>query len=141
MILKSRTFYGKYVKDLFPAVGAVRASGTTVILEDVAFPVEILGDAILDLQALFEKYHYDNAIIFGHAKDGNIHFVVTQSFNTEEEIIRYDHFMKEVVEVVVTKYDGTLKAEHGTGRNMAPFVETEWGGEAYEIMKKIKAVS
>jgi len=125
-------------KGLFPAVGAVRASGTTVILEDVAFPVERLGDAILDLQQLFRKYQYLNAIIFGHAKDGNIHFVITQSFHTPEEVNRYDMFIKDVVSLVVEKYDGTLKAEHGTGRNMAPFVETEWGGEAYEIIRRIK---
>ena len=131
-------FLWKVRKGLFPAVGAVRASGTTVILEDVAFPVEKLGDAIIDLQELFKKYHYYNAIIFGHAKDGNIHFVITQSFNTPEEITRYDLFLQEVVTLVVEKYNGTLKAEHGTGRNMAPFVETEWGGDAYEIMKKIK---
>jgi D-lactate dehydrogenase len=131
-------FLWKVRKGLFPAVGAVRASGTTVILEDVAFPVEKLGDAILDLQELFKKYYYHNAIIFGHAKDGNIHFVVTQSFNTNEEIVRYDTFMREVIILVVEKYNGSLKAEHGTGRNMAPFVETEWGGDAYVIMKKIK---
>ena len=128
----------KMRKGLFPAVGAVRASGTTVILEDVAFPLDKLGDAITDLQELFRKYAYYNAIIFGHAKDGNIHFVVTQSFNNEEEIGRYDRFIKEVVALVVEKYDGTLKAEHGTGRNMAPFVVTEWGDEAYAIMKTIK---
>ncbi len=131
-------FLWKVRKGLFPAVGAVRASGTTVILEDVAFPVEKLGDAILDLQDLFRKYDYVNAIIFGHAKDGNIHFVVTQAFSTPGDISRYDLFLKEVVTLVVEKYNGTLKAEHGTGRNMAPFVETEWGGDAYEIMKKIK---
>lgn len=96
---------------MFPAVGAVRASGTTVILEDIAFPVAKLGDAILDLHVLFEKYEYENAIIFGHAKDGNIHFVVTQSFNSAEEVVRYDKFLREVVELVVGKYDGTLKAE------------------------------
>jgi D-lactate dehydrogenase len=135
---KEQDFLWKVRKGLFPAVGAVRKSGTTVILEDIAFPVAKLGDAILDLQELFKKYEYFNAIIFGHAKDGNIHFVVTQSFNTESEILRYDRFMKEVIELVVNKYDGTLKAEHGTGRNMAPFVETEWGGEAYEIIRKIK---
>lgn len=134
-------FLWRVRKGLFPAVGAVRASGTTVILEDVAFPVEKLGDAILDLQDLFQKYGYLNAIIFGHAKDGNIHFVVTQSFNNEQEIIRYDHFIRDVVSLVVEKYEGTLKAEHGTGRNMAPFVETEWGVEAYQIIKKIKEVS
>jgi D-lactate dehydrogenase len=135
---KEQDFLWKVRKGLFPAVGAVRKSGTTVILEDIAFPVAQLGDAILDLQNLFRKYAYDNAIIFGHAKDGNIHFVITQSFNSEDEIIRYDRFLKEVIVLVVEKYDGTLKAEHGTGRNMAPFVETEWGGEAYEIIRKIK---
>ncbi|HKG68251.1 MAG TPA: FAD-binding and (Fe-S)-binding domain-containing protein [Segetibacter sp.] len=133
-----QAFLWKVRKGLFPAVGAVRASGTTVILEDIAFPVEKLGDAISDLHQLFIKYNYLNGIIFGHAKDGNIHFVVTQSFNTSEEITRYDLFMRDVVTMVTDKYNGTLKAEHGTGRNMAPFVETEWGGDAYEIMKKVK---
>lgn len=133
-----RDFLWKVRKGLFPAVGAVRASGTTVILEDIAFPVEKLGNAISDLQKLFELYEYTNAIIFGHAKDGNIHFVITQSFDTPQDITRYDLFMREIVELVVKKYEGSLKAEHGTGRNMAPFVETEWGSEAYAIMKKIK---
>lgn len=133
-----QTLLWKVRKGMFPAIGAVRASGTTVILEDIAFPVDQLGDAILDLQQLFKKYHYDNAIIFGHAREGNIHFVITQAFDTTEEINRYDQFMREVVTLVVKKYDGTLKAEHGTGRNMAPFVETEWGHEIYEVMKSIK---
>jgi D-lactate dehydrogenase len=136
-----REFFWKVRKGLFPAVGAVRARGTTVILEDVAFPLALLGDAILELQELFKKYNYDNAIIFGHAKDGNIHFVVTQSFDDPAEIDRYDRFLREVVALVVNKYNGTLKAEHGTGRNMAPFVETEWGGDAYEIMKRVKAAT
>ncbi len=132
-------FLWKVRKGLFPAVGAVRASGTTVILEDVAFPVAQLGDAILDLQQLFKEYEYNNAIIFGHAKDGNLHFVVTQAFDSPAQLERYDRFLRDVVRLVVEKYDGALKAEHGTGRNMAPFVETEWGGEAYAIMKKLKA--
>jgi len=135
---KEQDLFWKVRKGLFPAVGAVRASGSTVILEDVAFPVQKLGDAILDLQVLFQKYEYHNAIVFGHAKDGNIHFVITPSFNSAGEIERYGDFMDEVVELVVKKYDGALKAEHGTGRNMAPFVETEWGADAYRIMKKIK---
>lgn len=136
-----REFLWKVRKGLFPAVGAVRKSGTTVILEDVAFSLDKMGDAILDLQQLFRKYKYDNAIIFGHAKDGNIHFVVTQSFDTDAEIDRYNLFLHDVVHLVVEKYDGALKAEHGTGRNMAPFVETEWGADAYSIMKRIKAAA
>ncbi|MBD1396649.1 FAD-binding oxidoreductase [Pontibacter sp. JH31] len=135
-----QAFLWKVRKGMFPAVGAVRASGTTVLLEDIAVPVAQLGDAILDLQELFRKHGYSSAIIFGHAKDGNIHFVVTQAFDTPEEVARYDRFLKEVVKLVVKKYDGALKAEHGTGRNMAPFVETEWGPEVYRIMKTLKQV-
>lgn len=127
-------------KGLFPAVGAVRTIGTTVIIEDVAFPIERLAEATLELQSLFKKYHYDNAIIFGHALAGNLHFVFTQDFGAEEEVERYRRFMDDVCEMVVNKYDGSLKAEHGTGRNMAPFVEMEWGQKAYELMREIKRI-
>lgn len=137
---EQQAYLWKVRKGMFPAVGAVRASGTTVILEDIAFPVAQLGDAILDLQALFRRHGYEQAIIFGHAKDGNIHFVVTQDFDSPAEIDRYDGFLREVVSLVVNKYQGALKAEHGTGRNMAPFVETEWGPEIYQVMKKLKQV-
>lgn len=138
--IEEQAFLWKVRKGLFPAVGAVRVSGTSVILEDVAFPVEKLGDAIIDLQRLFNEFGYYKAIIFGHAKDGNLHFVITQSFNEATEVDRYDKFMREVVRLVIDKYDGALKAEHGTGRNMAPFVETEWGGDAYAIMRRLKKV-
>jgi D-lactate dehydrogenase len=79
-------------------------------------------------------------VIFGHAKDGNLHFLISQSFNTEAEVKRFAGFMDGLVRVVSGKYDGTLKAEHGTGRNTAPFVETEWGAEAYAIMRDLKAL-
>ena len=127
-------------KGLFPAVGAVRDIGTTVIIEDVAFPIQRLAEATLELQELFAEYHYDEAIIFGHALEGNLHFVFTQDFGTPREIERYRKFMHAVCEMVVDKYDGSLKAEHGTGRNMAPYVEMEWGVEAYEIVKRIKSI-
>ncbi len=127
-------------KGLFPAVGAVRTSGTTVIIEDVAFPINRLAEATLELQSLFAGYHYDEAIIFGHALEGNLHFVFTQDFSTAEEIERYRRFMDDVCKMVVEKYDGSLKAEHGTGRNMAPYVEMEWGKEAYELMQEIKKI-
>lgn len=130
--------FWKIRKGLFPTVGAVRKAGTTVIIEDVAFPILRLAEATLNLQSLFRKYNYNKAVIFGHALDGNLHFVFTQDFNSTEEISRYERFMQEVTDLVVKKYDGSLKAEHGTGRNMAPFVEFEWGKEAYELMKQIK---
>jgi len=130
----------KIRKGMFPSVGAVRQRGTTVIIEDVAFPVAALAPAVVDLQALFDAHGYRDAIVFGHAKDGNLHFVLTQSFGEPAQVARYERFMADVVTLVVTRYDGSLKGEHGTGRNMAPFVETEWGGDAYDIMKRVKAL-
>lgn len=123
---------------MFPSIGAARKTGTTVIIEDIAFPIPALADAVVDLNGLFRKHGYDEGIVFGHAKDGNLHFVVTQSFRDEAEVARYARLIDDVVELVVTRYDGALKAEHGTGRNMAPFVETEWGPEAYAVMKRVK---
>ena len=130
----------KIRKGTFPAVGAIRPLGTTVIIEDVAFPIASLAAATLDLQALFAKHGYHEAIIFGHALEGNLHFVFTQDFSTAAEVERYARFMDDVCHLVVDKYDGSLKAEHGTGRNMAPFVELEWGKDATELMWRIKAL-
>ena len=127
-------------KGLFPSIGAIREIGTTVIIEDVAFPIDRLAEATLQLQQLFRKHRYSEAIIFGHALEGNLHFVFTQDFNRPEEVRRYRDFIGDLTQMVVHRYGGSLKAEHGTGRNMAPFVELEWGAEAYGLMREIKAI-
>ena len=125
-------------KGLFPAVGAARQIGTTVVIEDVVFPIETLADATLELEGLLKKHGYEEGIIFGHALEGNLHFVFTQDISDPGEVARYRRFMEDVCDMVVKKYDGSLKGEHGTGRNMAPFVEMEWGEKAYALMKRIK---
>ena len=127
-------------KGMFPAVGAVREVGTSVVIEDVAFPVENLAAGVHDLQDLFDQFKYDEAIIFGHALEGNLHFVFTQGFESEDEIKRYGDFMDAVAQLVAIKYKGSLKAEHGTGRNMAPYVELEWGKDGYALMERIKKI-
>lgn len=127
-------------KGLLASVGAMRPRGTTSLIEDVAFPVQHLAGAVTDLRHLFEDYGYIEGVLFGHAKDGNLHFLVNQAFDSDEQIRHFDKFLREMVSIVSGKYDGALKAEHGTGRNMAPFVETEWGAEAYAIMCDLKAL-
>ncbi len=131
--------YWKLRKGMYPSVAAAREKGSTVVLEDIAFPVEVLGAAVLDVQQLMLKYGFDNGIIFGHAKEGNLHFVVSQPFNTPSDIASYENFAKEIADLVLHKYQGSLKAEHGTGRQIAPFVADEWGEEAYSIMKDLKS--
>ncbi|AZZ94177.1 FAD-binding protein [Hahella sp. KA22] len=125
-------------KGLFPALGAARDVGTTVIIEDIAFPIEHLADGVLELQRLFNEYDYPDALIFGHALEGNLHFVFSQEFSSDLAIERYRGLMDAVAQLVAVRFGGSLKAEHGTGRNMAPFVELEWGVEAYAVMRRIK---
>ncbi len=125
-------------KGLFTSVCAAREKGTTVVIEDIAIPYENLARAITDLQGLFAKYEYNDAIIWGHAFDGNVHFVLIQDFSQPGQVERYANFINELTHLVVNEYDGSLKAEHGTGRNMAPFVPLEWGEDLYGIMKEIK---
>jgi D-lactate dehydrogenase len=127
-------------KGTFPTVGAMRESGTTTIIEDIAFSVDDLADGVVAVQELFKKYGYFEGIIFGHALEGNIHFVFNQDFENQKEVKRYEAFMDDICELVAIKYKGSLKAEHGTGRNMAPFVEMEWGNDAYVLMKQIKSI-
>lgn len=132
--------YWKIRKGLFPAVGAVRDTGTTVIIEDVAFPIERLDEGVLALTDAFHRHGYPEAILFGHALEGNLHFVFPQGFEKPGEVERYQALMDEVAQLVGVEYGGSLKAEHGTGRNMAPYVELEWGPEAYALMWQIKAL-
>ena len=123
---------------IFPSVGGTRKLGTTCLIEDVAFHIEDLPEATAELQALLARHGYEDACIYGHALEGNYHFILNQSFHTNEEVKRYEDLMNDVKTLVVDKYDGSLKAEHGTGRNMAPFVRYEWGDDAFELMKSVK---
>ena len=133
--------YGKFWamrSGVFPAVGGTRKLGTTCLIEDVAFHIEDLPEATADLQDLIARHGYDDACIYGHTLEGNYHFIINQSFKTAEDVKKYERLMDDVKTLVVDKYDGSLKAEHGTGRNMAPFVRYEWGDDAFAVMKAVK---
>jgi D-lactate dehydrogenase len=127
-------------KGIIPSIGGTRTPGSVSINEDVVFPVHRLADAVTDLQQLFTDFGYPDGAVFGHAKDGNLHFLINQAFNTDADTHHFDGFVRAMVKLVSGKYDGALKAEHGTGRNMAPFVETEWGAEAHAIMRDLKSL-
>jgi len=127
-------------KGLIPIVGAAREPGTSMLIEDVACPVDKLADMMIDLQQMFARFGYADASCFGHALEGNLHLVFAQGFRTKEEVQRFSDLMEEMCYIVATKHSGSLKGEHGTGRNVAPFVEMEWGTKAYELMWELKAL-
>ncbi len=137
---KEYNFNWKARKGLLSSIGGLRKTGTTCLIEDVAFPIDRLGDACVALKDLFKRLGYTDAVLYGHALDGNFHIVFSQDFNSTSEVQKYADMMDELADIVVNKFDGSLKAEHGTGRNMAPFVEKEWGEAAYKIMLKIKDI-
>ena len=125
-------------RGILPIIGGNRPANSSVVIEDIAVPIVDLPSLVHQLRQLFNKYGYNNAAIFGHILAGNIHFVFTPSFNNQVEIDNYKQFMQDMTNLVAIEYKGSLKAEHGCGRNIAPFVELEWGKAAYSIMWQIK---
>ena len=122
---------------LYAKVAGTRQSGQTALLEDIAVPIEALAGVCGDLQQLFGEHNYPESIIFGHAKDGNIHFLVVEDFRNKTGLDRYEKFTEDMVSLVLDTH-GTLKAEHGTGRIMAPFAARQYGPDLYRIMRQIK---
>jgi D-lactate dehydrogenase len=121
-------------------IGRLRLPGTALIVEDVCVPPERIAEGARDLQALLGEHGFLPGVA-GHASAGNLHFMLTPDFSKGEDLERYEAFMAKLVELIVGKYDGSLKAEHGTGINMAPYVEREWGTRATELMWRVKQLA
>ncbi|MBJ3785734.1 FAD-binding and (Fe-S)-binding domain-containing protein [Devosia sediminis] len=127
-------------KGFFTSAGAARPKGTIMLTEDVAAPIERLADFVVDLREMLDHHGYQDAVIFGHALAGNLHFQMGDDFSKAGAAEKFDLFNRELSTLVSLRYGGSLKAEHGTGRAIAPFVETEWGAKAYAIMHRIKGL-
>ena len=130
----------KLRKGLLATMGANRAKGTIMLVEDLVFPVDQLGEAATDLQTRLKAYGYEDAVIFGHARDGTLHFNFCCQLHTPDEILNLEHFMDDVLGMLRDKYDGSLKGEHGTGRAMSPYLEAEWGSNGYALLRDIKSL-
>jgi D-lactate dehydrogenase len=111
-----------------------------VFTEDLVFPVPRLAEAVTDLQSRFRSHGYEDAIIFGHAKDGNLHFNLSSMLNDQREVVRLGRFLDDVLAMVREKYDSTLKGKHGTGRAISAYLESEWGSNGMAIMRDIKSL-
>jgi D-lactate dehydrogenase len=121
-------------------IGRFRAPGTSLIIEDVCVPPERIAESARDIQALLQEHGFLPGVA-GHTSAGNLHFMLTPDFSKQEDLERYEAFMEKLVELILSKYDGSLKAEHGTGVNMAPYVEREWGEMATDLMWRVKKLA
>lgn len=127
-------------KGFFASGGAARPKGTSMLTEDVAAPIERLAEFVIAMRDLLDEHGYEDAIIFGHALAGNLHFQMSDDFSAPGAAEKFDIFSKALSDLVSVQFGGSLKAEHGTGRAIAPFVEAEWGSKAYGLMHRIKAL-
>lgn len=125
-------------KGVFTVVGAKRVAGSMLILEDVAVAMPRLPELVYELRKLFNQYNYTNVAIFGHVLAGNLHFLLTPQFKDKQQIEAYNSFMHDLTQLVTQKLAGSLKAEHGAGRHVAPFLQVEWGTEVYAIFWQVK---
>ena len=132
--------YWRTREGLHGIVGRMRPQGTALIVEDVCVPPERIAQSATDIQAILGKHGFLPGVA-GHTSAGNLHFMLTPNFALAEDRERYEAFMSDLVDLIVDKYDGSLKAEHGTGINMAPYVEKEWGPKATEFMWRIKRLA
>jgi D-lactate dehydrogenase len=121
-------------------LAAIRGPGVSMIIEDVCVPPARVGEAARDLQQLLGAHGFLPGVA-GHASAGNLHFLLTPNFGEPADLDRYEAFMRDLVDLIVDSYDGSLKAEHGTGINMAPYVEREWGPKATELMWRVKRLA
>ena len=127
-------------KGLYSAVAGARPMGTSALLEDVAVPVPELGVLSQSLVRMFDAHGYQGSVIFGHARDGNLHFMLNEDFSSRDMLARYEAFTMEMVDLVLG-LGGTLKAEHGTGRIMAPFIERQYGAPLTDVMRELKTLA
>jgi D-lactate dehydrogenase len=130
----------KVREGLHGLIGRLRPPGTALIIEDVCVPPARIAESAADIQGLLGEHGFLTGVA-GHTSAGNLHFMLTPDFSKPEDIERYENFMEKLVELICGKYDGSLKAEHGTGVNMAPYVEREWGRKATELMRRIKRLA
>ncbi|GAA3290251.1 FAD-binding and (Fe-S)-binding domain-containing protein [Arthrobacter citreus] len=138
-VAKDRAAMWHLRKGLYTTVAGARPSGTNALLEDIVVPVPSLAPTCKELSRLFAEHHYRDSVIFGHAKDGNVHFMLNERFDDPAELARYQAFTEDMVDLVLGN-GGSLKAEHGTGRIMAAFVRRQYGDELYSIMCELKAL-
>lgn len=124
-------------RGLFSAVTSFRAADEFVITEDINIPVERLAEGCVAFQRLFARHGYD-AGIMGHAFHGNFHFTLPTRISDPKELKRLHEFLDDLATLITRDFDGSLKAEHGTGRAIAPYVRQEWGDTVYTAMREIK---
>jgi len=108
------------------------------IVEDGIVPKEHFVEFIHEVYKIYDKYGLEVAL-WGHAGDGNIHmqpFLDLSNTGDRQQVFKImdDYYG------LVMKLGGSTSGEHNDGRLRAPYLETLFGSEVYELFTKTKEI-
>lgn len=106
--------------------------------EDSAVPPEKVGEYLVDLRKLFNKYGW-NPSLYGHFGQGCVHCRVPFDMLTEKGLETYKKFTIEAAHLVVS-YGGSISGEHGDGQSKADLLEIMYGKELIEAFHEFKRI-
>ena len=106
--------------------------------EDSAVPPEHIGEYLVELRDLFNKYGW-NPSLYGHFGQGCVHCRVPFDLLTEEGLKAYKSFTVEAAHLVV-KFGGSISGEHGDGQSKADLLDIMYGPELIKAFREFKAI-
>ena len=128
----------KVRKGLYTSVAGSRPSGTTALLEDICVPVDRLLPTCEGLTELFRTHAYDSSVIFGHARDGNLHFLVNERFSDPRSLERYDAVHQPTWSTWCWRTTATSRLSTARAGSWRRTWSGQYGTALYEVMRDIK---
>ncbi|MUV87412.1 FAD-binding protein [Natronomonas sp. CBA1123] len=103
---------------------------------DVTVPISKYPDIIRHAKELADE-HDILMPCFGHAGDGNVHYVALVDPDDEEMVEVAEEIYDAIVEKAI-EWGGTATGEHGIGMGKRKFLELEHGKGGVEAMRAVK---
>jgi FAD/FMN-containing dehydrogenase/Fe-S oxidoreductase len=105
--------------------------------DDVVVPAHRLSELIAYLGQYFKDLQVPVAI-YGHIGDGNAHINPLLDINDPADVDRMVRASKEIHEVVIQRFGGSICGEHGDGRVRREFVRDLYGSDLYRLFQETK---
>lgn len=105
-------------------------------MEDVAVPVERLGEYVRGVQRIFDRYNIRSAY-YAHASAGCLHIRPSLNLKDAREIGVMREVAQAVLELVIG-LGGAMSGEHGDGLSRSCWNERLYGPELYRAFHELK---
>ncbi|MBW8012706.1 MAG: FAD-binding protein [Chloroflexi bacterium] len=105
-------------------------------IEDVAVPVERLGDFVREFESILEAYATEGDF-YAHASAGCLHMRPLINLKSEEGLHALREISREVVDLAL-RMGGALSGEHGDGLARSEWLENIYGSEIVAAFKELK---